>query len=71
MHFEMGWRKIPESILQIKKSECKLLKLTHFLKGLDSGTSIKIYEKENYLLIANNQITRDKHLMKMGATLHC
>lgn len=71
MHFEMGWRKKSESILQIKKSECILLKLTHVLKGLDSGTSIKTYQKENYLLIANNQMTRDKHLMKMSVTLHC
>lgn len=63
--------KKPRSILNIKKSECKLLKLTHILKELDSGTSGKTYEKENYLLIANNHIATDKHFMKMGTTLHC
>lgn len=70
-HFEMRCRKKPGSILQIKKSECKLLKLTHILKGLDSGTSVKIHQKENYLLITNNPVIRIKHLMKMGAVLHC
>lgn len=44
-HFEMRVRKKPEGILQIKKSECKLFKVTHILKGLDSGTSVKTYEK--------------------------
>ena len=58
MHFEIRWRKKPRSILQIKKSKCKSLKLTHTLKELDSGTSGKTYEKENFLLIENNHISQ-------------
>jgi len=59
------------SILWIKRSEHKLLKITHILESLDSGTLVKNFEKENYLLIANNRISTDKHFMEMGATLHC
>lgn len=42
----MRGRKKTEGIVQIKKSECKLFKVIHILKGLDSGTSVKTYEKK-------------------------
>lgn len=62
MHFDIR-RKKPENILQIKKSECKLLQVIHILKRLDSETSVKTYK--NYLLMQKKHITSDKHFMEV------